>query len=172
MSLEANKIAAAILVGGMLTLSTGLIANMIYGEHEGSEGGEKAAPASPAAKAAPIDPVSGLVASAEVAKGQESAKVCLTCHSFAKGGPNRVGPNLWGVVGGPSAHKDDYSYDDAIKNLHITWDFTNLDKYLTSPKTFAPGTKMTFPGLPKAQDRAALLRWLRDQSDNPVPLPQ
>jgi cytochrome c len=76
------------------------------------------------------------------------------------------------VVGGPSAHKEDFNYDDAIKNLKITWDFTNLDHYLTNPKKFAPGTKMAFPGLPKAQDRANLLRWLRDQSDSPVPLPQ
>ena len=109
---------------------------------------------------------------ADPAAGQKVATKCQACHDFTKGGPNRVGPNLWGVVGGPSAHKDDYNYDDAIKNLKITWTFENLDKYLTSPKTFAPGTKMTFPGLPKAQDRANLLRWLRDQSDNPVPLPQ
>jgi cytochrome c len=97
---------------------------------------------------------------------------CKACHDFTKGGPNKVGPNLWGVVGGPSAHKEDFNYDDAIKNLKITWDFANLDKFITNPKKFAPGTKMSFPGLPKAQDRANLLRWLRDQSDSPVPLPQ
>jgi cytochrome c len=76
------------------------------------------------------------------------------------------------VVGGPTAHKDDFTYSAAIKGLNSTWSFENLDKFLTAPKAYAPGTKMTFPGLPKAADRAAVLRWLRDQSDSPVPLPQ
>ncbi len=132
---------------------------------------EAAAPAQLQA-AAPAEDAVKLIAAADPAAGEKVAAKCKACHDFTKGGPNRVGPNLWGVVGGPSAHQADYSYDAAIKNLNITWTFENLDKYLTSPKAFAPGTKMTFPGLPKAQDRAALLRWLRDQSDSPVPLPQ
>jgi cytochrome c len=170
MSLEANKIAAAILVGGMLTLSTGLIANMIYGGHEGAEG-EKAAPAAPIAKPAPIDPVSALLASADVAKGQESTKVCLTCHTFGKGEANKVGPNLWGVVGGPTAHKEDFNYSDAIKKLASTWTYENLNHFLTKPSNYAPGTKMTFPGFPKVQDRANVIAFLRTQSDAPIALP-
>jgi cytochrome c len=169
MSLEANKIAAAILVGGMLTLSTGLIANMIFEGHEGE--GEKAAAPAPAAKPVHVDPVSGLLASADATKGQETAKVCLTCHSFGKGEPHKVGPNLWGVVGGPTAHEADFNYDDAIKKLNTTWTYENLNHFLTSPKTFAPGTKMTFPGFPKVQDRANVIAFLRTQSDNPIPLP-
>jgi cytochrome c len=125
----------------------------------------------PAAAPANEDAVK-LIAAADPKAGEKVAVKCKACHDFTKGGPNKVGPNLWGVVGGPSAHKEDYNYDDAIKNLKITWDFANLDKFITNPKKFAPGTKMTFPGLPKAQDRANLLRWLRDQSDSPVPLPQ
>jgi cytochrome c len=174
MSLEANKIAAAILVGGMLTLSTGLIANMIYyGGHEGGEeqGGGKAAPAAPAAKPAPVEPISGLLASADTAKGQEIAKKCMSCHTFGKGEANKVGPNLYGVVGGPTAHKEDFNYDDAIKSLKTTWTYENLNHFIASPRTFAPGTKMTFPGLPKVQDRADVIAWLRTQSDNPPPLP-
>jgi len=172
MSLEANKIAAAILVGGMLTLSTGLIANMIYGGHEGAEeGGEKAAPAEPAAKAAPVEPISGLLASADTAKGQEIAKKCAACHSFGKGEKAKVGPNLYGVVGGPTAHMEGFNYDDAIKNLKTTWTYENINHFIDNPKGFAPGTKMTFPGLPKAQDRADVIAWLRTQSDNPPPLP-
>lgn len=171
MSLEANKIAAAILVGGMLTLSTGLIANMIYGEHEGGEGEKAAATAAPAAKPAPIDPVSGLLASADAAKGQESAKACLACHTFGKGEPHKVGPNLWGVVGGPTAHEPDFNYSDAIKKLASTWTFENLNHFLASPKNYAPGTKMTFPGFPKVQDRANVIAFLRTQSDAPIALP-
>jgi cytochrome c len=137
---------------------------------------EAAAPAQPegaaAPAAAPAEDAVKLIAAADPAAGEKVAVKCKACHDFTKGGPNKVGPNLWGVVGGPSAHKEDFNYDDAIKNLKITWDFANLDKFITNPKKFAPGTKMSFPGLPKAQDRANLLRWLRDQSDSPVPLPQ
>ena len=76
------------------------------------------------------------------------------------------------MVGGPTAHESDFGYSDAIKGLNSTWTYENLQKYLISPRAYAPGTKMTFPGLPKAADRAALIRWLRDQSDSPIPLPQ
>ena len=114
-----------------------------------------------------------LIATADPAAGQKVVAKCKACHDFTKGGPNKVGPNLWGVVGAKNAHKEDFpGYSDAIKNLNITWDFAHLDQYLTNPKKYAPGNKMAFPGLPKAQDRANLLRWMRDQSDSPVPLPQ
>ena len=171
MSLEANKIAAAVLVGGMLTLSVGLVANMIYGGHEGAEGEKAAAAAQPAAKPAPVEPVSGLLASADTAKGQEATKVCQSCHSFGKGEPAKVGPNLWGVEGGPTAHMEGFNYSPAIANLRSTWTYENLNHFLASPKNFAPGTKMTFPGFPKVQDRANVIAWLRTQSDNPPALP-
>jgi cytochrome c len=176
MSLEANKIAAAILVGGMLTLSSGLIANMIYGGHEGGEehgaGGGEAAPAAPAAKPAPVEPISGLLASADVAAGEKVAVKCQSCHTFDKGGANKVGPNQWGLVGDPTAHKADFTgYSEAMKNLHSTWTYENLNQFLANPKAHVPGTKMAFPGLPKTQDRANLIAWLRTQSDSPLPLP-
>lgn len=180
MSLEVNKIAAAILVGGMLTLSVGLVSNVIFGTHEGGEAASSAPEAAPGAApavetaeapAAAVDAVT-LIAAADPAKGEKVAGKCKSCHTFEKGGQNRVGPNLWGVVGGKTAHKDDFNYSDAVKGLNGTWDFANLDKWLTSPKAFAPGNKMTFAGVSKAEDRAALLRWLRDQSDAPIALPQ
>jgi cytochrome c len=180
MSLEANKIAAAVLVGGMLTLSVGLVSNIIYGEPAGAghaEGGAEAGASTEAAaaaatpEAAPVSSVQ-MIAKADVAGGEKSSAKCKTCHTFEKGGPNRVGPNLWGVLGGHSAHKDDFAYSDAIKNLNITWDYDHLDRFLTSPKAYAPGTKMTFVGLKKPEERAALIRWLRDQADSPAPLPQ
>ena len=174
MSLEANKIAAAILVGGMLTLSTGLVANMIFegggheggAEHAGAEGA-----AAPAAKPAPVEPISGLLASADVAAGEKVAVKCAACHTFNKGEANKVGPNLYGVVGGPTAHKEDFNYDDAIKNLKTTWTYENINHFIDSPKSFAPGTKMSFPGLPKAQDRANVIAFLRTKADSPLALP-
>lgn len=183
MSLEANKIAAAVLVGGMLTLSVGLVSNIIYGAPEGSaheeaadagaaEGaGEAAAPAAATPEAAPVSSVP-LIAAADPAAGEKVAAKCKTCHTFESGGPNRVGPNLWGIVGNHSAHKEDFAYSDVIKNLKITWDYDHLDQFLTNPKGYAKGTKMSFAGLKKPEERAALLRWLRDQADSPAPLPQ
>nr|WP_298685598.1 cytochrome c family protein [uncultured Dongia sp.] len=183
MSLEANKIAAAVLVGGMLTLSVGLVSNIIYGTPAGAgaehaeagaaeAGAAESAPAAATPAAAPVSSVP-LIAAADVAMGEKASGKCKTCHTFEKGGPNRVGPNLWGVLGGHSAHKDDFAgYSDVIKNLNITWDYDHLDQFLANPKAYAKGTKMSFAGLKKPEERAALIRWLRDQSDSPVPLPQ
>ena len=110
-------------------------------------------------------------ATGDAVKGKKIFARCGACHS-TDAGVNKVGPSLHGIIGRPSGSIADFTYSDAMKNSHLTWDEATLDKYLTSPKKFAPGTKMAFPGLPKAQDRANLLRWLRDQSDSPVPLPQ
>jgi len=98
-------------------------------------------------------------------------KKCKACHTADQGGPNRVGPNLWNVVGGPKAHAEDFSYSDAITGLGGEWTYADLDAYLTKPKDFAPGTKMTFAGLKKPKDRAAVISYLRTLSDSPKPLP-
>lgn len=115
-----------------------------------------------------------LLAAASPENGEKLAKQCATCHSFDKGGPNKVGPNLWGVVGGPAAHLDGYNYSGAMKDAAAagwTWTFDNLDAYLENPKTAMPGNKMTYAGMKKAEDRADLIAWLRLQADSPVPLP-
>ena len=178
MSLEANKIAAAVLVGGLLTLSVGIATHMIYGTPSGSavaaageatEGGVVAA--APAEPEVPVD-IMPLIAAADLAVGEKAFAKCKTCHTSEKGGPNRVGPNLWNVVGGHNAHMPDFAYSDVVKNLNITWDYDHLNQFLTNPKAYAPGTKMTFAGIKKPEERAALIRWLRDQADAPIALPQ
>ena len=115
--------------------------------------------------------IEGLLAAADVANGEKLAKRCAACHSFDNGGSNKIGPNLWDIVGAPHAHKQDFAYSDAIKGLQGNWDYAALDAFLTSPKTYAPGTKMTFPGLKKPEDRADLIAWLRTLSESPQPLP-
>ena len=96
----------------------------------------------------------------------------MVCHNFTKGGGNKIGPNLWGIVGSKPAEVPDYSFSDAMKARESKpWTYEALDEFLTAPRKDVPGTKMTFAGLPKPQDRADLIAWLRQQSDSPVPLP-
>ncbi len=171
-SLEMNKIAAAVLVGGILTLGVGLVSHGIYhpggGEHAGGEG---AAHADEAPAVVVIEPISKLLASADVNKGAEIAKKCMTCHNFEKGGPNKVGPDLWGLIGRQAGSHEGFAYSDAIKGLGKPWTYEMVNHFITNPRHFAPGTKMTFAGLPKVQDRADVIAWLRNQSDSPAALP-
>ncbi|MET1026163.1 MAG: cytochrome c family protein [Dongiaceae bacterium] len=172
-SLEMNKIAAAILVGGILTLGVGLVSNAIYKPHRAEQGGGEGGAAAPAAPAAPsaIEPISKLLASADPAKGEAIAKKCMTCHDFTKGGPNKVGPNLWGVIGRQAGSHEGFAYSDAIKGIGKPWTYEMINHFIDSPKNYAPGTKMTFAGLPKTEERAEVIAWLRTQSDSPAPLP-
>jgi cytochrome c len=110
-----------------------------------------------------------LIAAATPEQGKQVARKCTACHSFEAGGPNKVGPNLAGVVGADIASKD-FPYSDALKSKEGAWTHEALDAYLTSPKEFAPGTKMTFPGLKKPEERAAVIAYLRSVSPNAPPL--
>jgi cytochrome c len=117
-------------------------------------------------------PIAQRLKTADVNKGAEISKKCLVCHNFTKGGGNKIGPNLWGIVGSKPAEVPNYSFSDAMKAREDKpWTFEALDEFLTAPRKDVPGTKMTFAGLPKPQDRADLIAWLRQQSDSPVPLP-
>ncbi|HEY3148390.1 MAG TPA: cytochrome c family protein [Dongiaceae bacterium] len=172
-TLEGNKIAAAILVGGMITLSVGILTDFIYKPHHAAEAAHEgeggAAPAAPAQKA--VEPVLGLIAKADAGKGEAIAKKCQTCHSFDTAGTNKVGPGLYGVVGRQAGTHPDFAYSDAMKNHGKPWTFAELNLFIANPKQHVPGTKMTFPGLPNVQDRADLFAWLDKQSANPAPLP-
>jgi cytochrome c len=110
-----------------------------------------------------------LIAAANPEQGKQIARKCATCHGFEAGGPAKVGPNLADVVGADIASKD-FPYSDALKGKEGTWTDANLDAFITSPKGFAPGTKMTFPGLKKPEERAAVIAYLRSVSPNAPPL--
>jgi cytochrome c len=131
-----------------------------------------AEPAQQAAAPAGGGDITALLKTADAAQGQTLARKCGACHNFEKGGPNKVGPNLWDIVGAKHAHKDDYNYSDAIKGMaDKEWSYAELDAFITAPKTYAPGTKMTFPGVKKPEERAAIIAYLRSLSDSPKPLP-
>jgi cytochrome c len=96
----------------------------------------------------------------------------MTCHTLEKDGPNKVGPNLWGVVDRPRASHPGFDYSAAMKGKGGKWTFDKLDKFLAHPQGYIPGTKMTFSGIQNADQRANLIACLRTRSDNPVPLPE
>ncbi|HEY1606762.1 MAG TPA: cytochrome c family protein [Allosphingosinicella sp.] len=117
-------------------------------------------------------PAAYYLASAKPALGSEIFKKCTACHNAQKGGPNGTGPNLWGVVGSPIAGRPTgFDYSPAIKGKGGTWTWDNLFAWLKSPRDFAPGTKMTFAGLSKPEDRANVIAYVNTQSDSPLPLP-
>ncbi|WP_342240486.1 c-type cytochrome [Inquilinus sp. OTU3971] len=100
-------------------------------------------------------------AAGDAAKGKQVFAKCQACHSL-DAGTNKLGPSLHGVVGRASGAIDGFRYSDAMKNAHLTWDDATLDKYLANPKTLVPGTKMVFPGLPKEEDRLAVIAYLKE----------
>lgn len=116
-------------------------------------------------------PIATLLASADVAKGQAAFAKCQSCHTITQGGANGIGPNLYGVVGEDIGKGvGGFAFSDAIKGLGGKWDFDKLNEWLKSPKAMAPGTKMTFAGLPKPEDRANVIAYLNAQGSN-LPLP-
>ncbi len=128
------------------------------------------AAAAPAPKAA--GGVMAMLSGADVAAGgQRVYKKCKACHSADKNGKNRVGPNLWDIVGKAKAAAAGFKYSGALKGLGGEWSYQDLDAFLAAPKAFAKGTKMSFKGLKKAKDRAAIIAYLRSLSDQPKPLP-
>ena len=108
---------------------------------------------------------------ADAAKGEQVFKKCAACHTADKGGPNQLGPNLWGVIGEPIGKGHGYAFTEALAGKGGTWDFNTLSEWLANPKKFAPGTKMTFAGLGKNEDRANVIAFLNTKSDAPKPLP-
>jgi len=136
---------------------------------------EEAPAAGAGAAAVAATPIAALLAKADATAGAAVFKKCQACHDATKGGPNKVGPNLWGVVGRPIASHAGFSYSAAMKGFSkdstVNWDFDHLSYFIEAPKSHIPGTAMGFAGIKKEDERANLLLYLHTQADTPVPLP-
>lgn len=142
----------------------------IAAAEEPAGGGAAGAESAPAAV-----PVGQLLASADAAAGAAVFKKCQSCHSIEKGGPNKVGPDLWGLVNRPVATHEGFSYSAGMKDFskggQETWTFDHLNHFLSGPKAYVKGTAMGFAGIKNDKERANLLAYIREQSDSPAPLP-
>jgi cytochrome c len=131
---------------------------------------EAAAPAPAAASEAAPDFATAIPA-ADAMAGAAIAERCAACHDWSKGGPNKIGPNLYGVVGRPKASHPGFDYSPAMKAKGGNWTYAELFNFLRQPAGYVPGTKMSFAGLPRAADRLNVIAFLRMQADTPAPLP-
>jgi len=163
--MQMNKIFAAILIAGIVAMVAGIFSEELFHVPKLKQDAFPVAGGAPATDAAPvveakIDPIEPYLAKADAGKGAQTAKVCTACHSFDKGGPNKVGPLLYGVVGRGRASVDGYAYSDALKAKGGKWDEEELNHFLAGPAKYIPGTKMGFAGLQKESDRADVIKYL------------
>lgn len=179
-SFEVNKILGAILGTLTFALALSIGTEMLFATHAPEKPGyELPSPAEDAGAhgagapaAAQAEPIANRLASADPTKGEGLTKQCVSCHTFEKGGPNKVGPNLHGIVGKNHAHLEGFGYSGAMKaKSGEQWTFEALDAFLENPKGAVPGTAMAFLGVKKPDQRANLIAWLNQNSDSPLPLP-
>src|SRR5215471_9562329 len=174
-SFEVNKIVGAVLGTCLFVLALNIAAGAMFSPPRPAKPGYEIAvvehpAAGAAAPAAPEEPIGKLLASASPEKGESSAKKCQACHTFNKGEPNRVGPNLYGIVGRDRASAPGFNYSAAMKAKGGKWTIEELNAFLTNPKGYIAGTSMTFAGLPRGSERADVIAFLNTKSDHPAPL--
>lgn len=176
-----NKIAGAILATALGFIGVNELSHALYHPHQPevlAYGAESFAEweAAQGADAAPeIElpfPQADWVNAMNAAAGEKLAAKCAACHTFDKGGAAKTGPNLWNIVGAPSAGSDGYTnYSNGMQDMNIVWNYENLDTYLEKPARFVKGTAMAFGGFKKPEQRAAMIEYLRTQADAPMDRP-
>ena len=177
-SFELNKIIAAILMVALLVIGIGKFSDIIFHVDKPEISGYKVdieqVVTTSTASASTIKKevnIAALMAMGDIASGQKIFKKCAACHSINKGGKNNIGPALYNVVGRKVGEISDYKYSKALAAYDKEWTFEELNGFLIKPSKWIKGTKMAYAGLRKEKDRASVIKYLNQNSDNPVPLP-
>jgi cytochrome c len=169
-----NTIAGWVLFAGIVALGSSIVAGEMFHSERPEKMGYPIAGVEQEGEgaAAAEKPIEFYLASADPTKGQQVFNKCAACHNAEKGGANQLGPNLWDVLGEPIGQGKGFAFSDALSKKGGNWSWDNLNQWLSSPRAFAPGTKMTFAGLSNPQDRANVIAFLNAHSDSPQPLPK
>ena len=178
-SFELNKIIAAVLMVALLIIGIGKISNVIFHVEKPETPGysievEKVNTTNTVASSETTEEkidIAALISMGDLATGEKVFKKCAACHSIVKGGKNNIGPALYNVVGRQVGAVNDYKYSKALSGYGKEWTFEELNGYLLKPAKWIKGTKMAFAGLRKEKDRASVILYLNQNSDNPKPLP-
>ncbi len=177
-SLFLNKAAASILLSGIAFMMAGFVAKGLVTTKELKHTAIKIdvptqSTAAPAAKPAALPPIAPLLVKADPSQGEAFMnKVCVACHTWNKGGPAKVGPNLYGIVGAPHAHMAGFDYSAGLKAIKGPWTYAELNQWLSNPRSVVEGTRMSYAGIDSAKTRADVIAYLRTLSPNPEPLPK
>jgi cytochrome c len=174
--LEFNKIAASVLVAGLVAMVVGTMTDALYQPQEklDKRGFQVEVTEDSASGGAPTEEevkIGQLMSSADAAKGKDYSSKCAVCHNFEEGKGMKIGPDLWEVIGRPKAKVEGFTYSSAMLAKGGDWSYEDLYHFLKSPRKFIPGTKMSFAGFGKKEDVANVIAYLRSLSANPKPLP-
>jgi len=172
MSDQFNTIAGWTLAAGIVALGGTIVTGQLFSHHPVESGGYAVESADGGAEggAAKDPPIAALIQTADAAKGAEVFKKCASCHTITNGGGNGIGPNLYGVLGKKHGHMAGFAYSSGMLAKAGNWDFEGMNEWLKSPKKYVDGTKMSFAGLSKPEDRANIIAYINSQGSN-LPLP-
>tara|TARA_Y100000816_G_C26038256_1_gene543699 strand:- start:572 stop:1111 length:540 start_codon:yes stop_codon:yes gene_type:complete len=177
-SFEVNKVIAAILLVALLVIGIGKISDIAFKVDKPKKSAYKidiqekdnTTGTTVEIVTEKVD-IAALLALGDISHGEKVFKKCSACHLVNKGGENKIGPALYGVIGRKVASIEDYKYSKAMAAYDKSWTFEEMNGYLKKPQTHIKGTKMAFAGLRKEKDRASVILYLNQNSDNPIPLP-
>ena len=179
-SFEINKIIAAVLLTALIVIGIGKFTDILFHVEkpeqsaykvEGLEVASTAGVKETSEKLVEVVDIKALLAMGDLAHGEKVFKKCSACHMIAADGKNMIGPNLWNVIGRTAGSVSDYKYSKAMVAYAKEWSFEEMNSYLIKPQAYIKGTKMAFAGLRKEKDRASVIKYLNQSSDNPKTLP-
>ena len=179
-SFEINKIIASILLTALIIIGIGKLADVLFYNEKPKVSAYKVEgvgeslvkeQSTEETKVVEVVDIKALLAMGDMAHGEKVFKKCTACHMIAADGKNKIGPNLWGVIGRKAGSISDYKYSKAMVAYGKEWTFEEMNSYLIKPQAYIKGTKMAFAGLRKEKDRASVILYMNSKGDNPKPLP-